>query len=567
MDGGRVEVCFHRAALLLIAIAVALVACNRQPPTPATPAASPAPPASSTTTAPSTNATDDLPAKNRAPEASAKDTPASSSQATDSNRPAAPPEPSETNKGKESKQAKAKKHDPLFVDWPTPKFVMLVSGQQMGYIEPCGCTGLANQKGGLARRHTLARQLAERGWPVLPVDVGNQVKRFGPQAEIKFQITAEALSKIGYRAVALGADDLRLSVGNLAQTISSDDQSTPFLSANAAVLDPSFTPTHRIVEVGGKKIGVTSVIGPAWQQKIMGSDILLKSPEAGLDEVLPKLREANCDVLVLLAHATIEETQQLAQKYRDFQVVVTAGGLGEPTFQPEPIPDSQAMLVQVGLKGMFVIVLGYFDDPKKPWRYQRVPLDDRFEDSPDMLAMLASYQEQLKTLGLEGLGLKPLPHPTGRAFVGSEKCGECHTKAFEVWQKSGHAHATDSLIHPAERSSIARHFDPECLSCHVTGWQPQQFFPYESGYLSLEKSMHLKGSGCENCHGPGSAHVAAEEGADEAMQKLLRESMRLPLAQAEQKCKECHDLDNSPDFHVPGAFETYWKKVEHKGMD
>src|SRR5688572_17930503 len=98
MDGGRV--CFHRAALLVIAIAVALVACNRQPPAPATPKASPAPPASSTTTAPSTNATDDLPAENRPPEASAKDAPVSSSQATDSNRPAAPPEPSETNKGK-----------------------------------------------------------------------------------------------------------------------------------------------------------------------------------------------------------------------------------------------------------------------------------------------------------------------------------------------------------------------------------------------------------------------------------------------------------------------------------
>jgi hypothetical protein len=39
------------------------------------------------------------------------------------------------------------------------------------------------------------------------------------------------------------------------------------------------------------------------------------------------------------------------------------------------------------------------------------------------------------------------------------------------------------------------------------------------------------------------------------------------LAKAEQKCKECHDLDNSPDFHATGAFEKYWKEIEHKGLD
>ena len=43
----------------------------------------------------------------------------------------------------------------LFQDWPKPKLAFAITGQQHGYIEPCGCTGLANQKGGMARRHTL----------------------------------------------------------------------------------------------------------------------------------------------------------------------------------------------------------------------------------------------------------------------------------------------------------------------------------------------------------------------------------------------------------------------------
>src|SRR5687767_14908328 len=44
---------------------------------------------------------------------------------------------------------------PLVPDWPKPKAALFLTGRQNGYLEPCGCTGLANQKGGLARRHTL----------------------------------------------------------------------------------------------------------------------------------------------------------------------------------------------------------------------------------------------------------------------------------------------------------------------------------------------------------------------------------------------------------------------------
>jgi hypothetical protein len=99
----------------------------------------------------------------------------------------------------------------------------------------------------------------------------------------------------------------------------------------------------------------------------------------------------------------------------------------------------------------------------------------------------------------------------------------------------------------------------------VVGWNSQNFFPYEGGYVSAEKTPQLISVGCEDCHGPGGAHVAAEEGGDVALQKKLQKAMLITKAEAadskskKQNCYTCHDLDNSPDFD----FNSYWPEVEH----
>jgi len=454
-----------------------------------------------------------------------------------------------------------KVNGPIFVGWPTPKFAMVITGRQYGYIEPCGCAGLDRMKGGMSRRYALLKTLREKGWPVVTLDVGGIARGFGRQAELKFQIMVDGMRKMGYDAIALGKTDLRLPAGELLSvTASVNDQHSPFLSANVALFgfDAGMTAKTRVVEATGMKIGITSVLGKKWQQAINNPEIEMSDPVSALESVLPKLKEQS-DYLVLLAHATMEETLGLAEKFPEFDLVVTAGGAPEPPSRPTPIKDGKALLIEVGEKGMDAIVLGFYDDAEQPVRYQKVPLDSRFAGSADMAMLMTAYQEQLKREGFAGLGIRPVPHPQSESigkFVGSEKCESCHEEEYDIWKRSGHGRAYRTLL----EQDTPRNFDPECVSCHVVGWHPSKFFPYKGGYMSLEETPELIDTGCETCHGPGGNHSRAELGGDEALKEKLRLLMVITKEESkDRQCVTCHDLDNSPDFD----FETYWPHIEH----
>jgi hypothetical protein len=290
--------------------------------------------------------------------------------------------------------------------------------------------------------------------------------------------------------------------------------------------------------------------------------------------VLKEFDDASVTVRILLAQTTLEESKKLAEDFPAFTLIVRANGFGEGVDNAEMA--GSVRLIEVGKKGKAAGVIGlYPDDTENPVRFELVPLSgELFSDSDRMTQLMQNYQDRLKSEAVASTD-GTIPHPSGAIYVGAEKCGECHTKAYEIWKNTPHAHALESLDPTHQRKGFERlhgvnkSFDPECIACHVTGWDPEEYLRYESGFLNAEFAVNdaekqlqglLAGNQCENCHGPGNRHVEYIEAGNKT---AAINEVKVNLQQVEQTCNKCHDGDNSPAFNL----EKYWEDVKHYGKD
>lgn len=97
--------------------------------------------------------------------------------------------------------------------------------------------------------------------------------------------------------------------------------------------------------------------------------------------------------------------------------------------------------------------------------------------------------------------------------------------------------------HNGHNSRFSRPIGGECLSCHTGVVEP------DSGtfnrYTATSLAKMARGIGCEKCHGPGSAHVAAMQAGEEVdVSKEVDYSIvnpaKLPLAEQFDVCQQCH---------------------------
>ncbi len=223
-----------------------------------------------------------------------------------------------------------KENGPIFVGWPKPKVALVITGMEEGYMEPCGCAGLDRMKGGMSRRATFFKQLRQKGWPVVGLDVGRAGPGLRPPGGAEVPNGRRGQTQDGLRCRRiLATDDLRLPAGELVAVAAGvdDKPSLVRIRQRRAVRASRATLRHRAASstAGGMKIGVTAILGKKYQDEIHDDEIEMLDPEEALEKIVPELKQ-KADYLVLLAHATKDESIALGKKFPEFNVVVTSDG-------------------------------------------------------------------------------------------------------------------------------------------------------------------------------------------------------------------------------------------------
>ena len=486
--------------------------------------------------------------------------------------------------------------------WEKPDLTLLITGQQHGYLLPCGCS--RPQVGGLERRYNFFQTLATRGWKTVAVDLGDIPQMAGPvnlsniQGLPKYRFSMQALKLMGYAAVALGEYEGSLPLFKALGEYALNESSPRVVAANLADAEtqyPEQTAKWHLAQPAGSpwKVGITSAVGPTVAAKIKDPAAKFGSSRQALETVKAEMDKAGVEYRVLLYQGTFNraaegaqpvEAEAAARAFPEYQVVVALSEEDEPAGAPTRVrhPDGrETLVVRIGHKGKYVGVLGLYKGAKPETPANKYTIVQMSEDylTPDdqaagnpIVKLMEAYSAELKRDGY--LSKYPqMVHPFQAAvpdssptYVGSEKCKKCHASAFAVWQSTPHSHAWQTLA-DAKRPS-QRHYDPECIICHTVG------FGTKGGFIDADKTPTLKDVGCESCHGPSSEHL--RNTSDETWHKLMNPWKAQPNETAQDKtarqlrvdqfCQRCHDIDNDVTWTHKG-FERKWPKIAHPTPD
>jgi len=473
----------------------------------------------------------------------------------------------------------------MFAGWNNPDFVLCLTGQTHGYLQPCGCSD--PQYGGLARRWQFFETLTQKGWTIVPIDSGEITPTDSAtpheQNLLKYRTAMRSLGAMGYHAIGLGRDELRTGLGELLPQFALNNKRPRHVALNLDGDPPGIfkemqVAPHDVAQAGtSPRVGVVGVIGAKTVDELKANE-QYKFPRA-VDLLPAALKElkAKSDFNVVLFQGLDDEAAKCAEwaakERADDSALAPIHLILHTSADPEPpgvlreIAGTQ--LVTVGHKGKYVGVLGAWKNKDTyQFKYQLVAIGPEFapKRGNPVLPLMEDYAKTVKDRNLAAKFLLG-PHKTQRAvdgakYVGSEICANCHEHAANVWSNSRHEHGFATLENAKDPS--LRQFDGECLQCHTVG------FRHDTGYndqrLTARTKDLLKSVGCESCHGPASMHVNAPNNA--AFYPLINEfaakhNPRVPenirLRRIDDFCQKCHDIDNDVHWN----FQKRWADVIH----
>jgi hypothetical protein len=450
--------------------------------------------------------------------------------------------------------------------FPRVTIRVLLTGNERGTLKPCGCS--SPQTGGLVRLAAFWEWIRGGAGASIAVSLGETIGGGDPPAQnaLKLELHEAAREAMGYDGHVLAASELiqgpqpRVGDAQCPRPPLNVRLKERGVAAACFGVDPILR-----VEKGGLRVRVVSVVDPETREALEAMGVAepggVLPPEVALQALV---REPG--LLVVAAHAYREDLAKIVRAVEGKADVVVVVDVPSQTAYARPLAlhvPEKPLLVRFDERGKEVGVLDLVregDRWKAAWR--AVVLDPSLEEGESPLrgavdALFAVYRRRVREEGLlASIGGFP---DEGLAYVGSARCAECHAAIHASWSKTPHAHALETL------ASKDYDWDPECIRCHVVGFERaanDQWTRWESGFRTPDATPALGGVGCENCHGPGSAHVADPTRKD-VWKPYGAEGSRNWRDFGKRGCETCHDPDNSPGFSR--RYDDHYRpRVDHR---
>jgi len=315
----------------------------------------------------------------------------------------------------------------------------------------------------------------------------------------KFAFQVQTMDLMGYDAVGIGEREFGYSYAHLQEVIGK--AKTPYISSN--LIDkksgkPAFKP-FVVVRKGGLKVGIFSVVAAKIKKHVgVGDSLLVEDPIATAQKMVADLRK-QCDVVVALAHLGRVEGEDLAAQVPGIDVVVLAH---HPGFVAQGRRINNTITVASGEQGQNIGLTKLTMDGKKvadlasetlilmPEVGERGDIAKLTKDFDDRQNEILRKEQQQAAATQAPAGGKP----GGDQYLGTETCISCHRAQYDQWQTTQHAHAFATL------QRVQKDATPECVQCHVVGYQRP------TGFANATATGKLMNVGCESCHGYGTRH-------------------------------------------------------------
>ncbi len=218
---------------------------------------------------------------------------------------------------------------------------------------------------GLWRCATLVRRIREREPNVLWVDCGDTVQGTLESLASAGRVVVEALGKAGCDAWVIGNHEFDWGLEALRGLV--ERAPMPVLAANLGPAPGAPPPlpglrTWLVREVGGVRVGIvgtTHPTTPRWQPPGALDGLVIRAPQDAIADVLPAVRAAGADVLVLAIHEGLRPGREdpapgalaLAGRFPEFDVI-----LGAHTHEaiPEQTLGGGVLYAQAGFHGQWL---------------------------------------------------------------------------------------------------------------------------------------------------------------------------------------------------------------------